>query len=72
LPAHDLAEDLRCGRDQRADVRPDEVDLMLVDQLPGGDRGVAADCAEDDHPAGDPLGGGSCFPAEAAAITVAP
>jgi hypothetical protein len=34
------------------------VDLVLVDQLPVGDRRVAADRAEDDDPAGDPLGGG--------------
>ena len=30
--AHDLAEDLRCGLDQHADVQAGDVDLVLVDQ----------------------------------------
>jgi hypothetical protein len=39
-------------------VQADDVDLVLVDQFPVGDRGVAAGQAVDDDPAGDPLGCG--------------
>ena len=31
---HELAEDLGCGLDQHADVEADDVDLVLVHQLP--------------------------------------
>ncbi len=55
---HDLAKDLRCGLDQHADVQADHVDLVLVHQLPVGDRGLAAGHAVDDDPAGDPPGRG--------------
>ena len=55
---HDLAEDLRRGPDQHADVEPDDVDLVPVHQLPVGDRGLAARHAVDDDTAGDPLGRG--------------
>jgi hypothetical protein len=53
--AHDLAEDLRCGLDQGADVQAEEMDLVLVDQFPVGDRGFAAGHAIDDDLAGDPF-----------------
>ena len=56
--AHDLAEDLRRGLDQHAEVEADDVDLVLVHQVPVGDRGFAARHAVDDDPAGDPLGRG--------------
>jgi len=56
--AHDLAEDLWCGLDRDADVEADDVDLVLVDQFPVGDRGFTAGHAINDDPAGDSLGRG--------------
>ena len=66
--AHDLAEDLRRGLDQAPDVQADEVNLMLVDQLPVGDRRIPTDHAVDDDPTGDSFGRGQagleCRPAD--------
>jgi hypothetical protein len=39
-------------------VEADDVDLVLVNQLPVGDRGFATRHAIDDDTAGDPLGRG--------------
>lgn len=33
---HDLTENLRCGLDQDPDIQADEVDLVLVDEVPVG------------------------------------
>ena len=60
--AHDLTEDVRGSPDQDTDVETDEVDLVLVHELPVGDRGLAARQAEDDDPAGDALGRGEARP----------
>jgi hypothetical protein len=56
--AHDFAENLRCGLGEDADVQADDVDLVLVDQVPVGDRGLACGKAVDDDPAGDAFGRG--------------
>jgi hypothetical protein len=56
--SHHLAEYVRRGLDQNPDLQPGEMDLVLVDEVPVGDRGLAASEAEHDDAASDPLGGG--------------